>query len=1017
MNFSAQKRIFLALLIASSFFTSLTPRSQAQKRVPGESINARTAPNPASTSEEAELRARDTYGKLPLSFERNQGQSDDRVKFLSRGHGYTLFLTATEAVFSLRERGQPQKETSKSASKSAVMRIRMLGARQDQEVTGQEMLTGKLNYLLGNDQSQWQRDIPTYGEVHYDEVWPGIDLVWHAKRDALEYDFIVAPGADVSQIRLKIDGADNLRIDAAGKLVAQTQAGEVVQHAPVIYQDGANGRSAVNGRYKLSGKGELGFEVEDYDQTKPLVIDPVLVYSTYLGGDRDDEALGVAVDSLGQAFITGPVAIVSTFPTTTEIAFDVTESSSIFITKLRADGTGVIYSTIVGNGLGGGEGVTPKAIAVTNDGKACVTGVVDNFFNDNNFPITANAYQDNGVNCVGACNGRDNRLFDAFVTVLNAQGNALFYSTFFGGAAFLEFTDRGKESGESIAVDSSNRVYITGSTTSNDLPTKNAFQNNRASSGEGKDAFIAVFDPAQPNGNATLLYSSYLGGEGDDIGRGIAVDNDRNAYVGGSTASLELRTKSPSSLPPLQDRFQGGGFDGFLAKVDTESSNEVSLTYLTYFGGNINDRVESVAVDSLQRAYITGASNSSASSFPLLNAFDEAQANGEAFVAKLNADGTALFYCSFLGGANGNTSDDGEEGLGIAIDTAGNAYVTGRTTSGATFPVAAPFPANLLGTAFVAKIEASVTSTTRPRLLFSSTFGGQRARGEAIAVDVQGNIYLAGSSGGDLPTTTGAFQTQFNGGQKDGFVAKIAGGFTDTIGTFRPANNLFGLRNSNTEGAPEISITFGVAGDLPVTGDWNGDGVDDVGIFRPGTGQFQLRIPNRRIFSVVTLNFGQASDVPVAGDWNGDGIDTIGVYRDGLWLLTNGPNLNNTTPATDITIVFGTSEDTPLAGDWNGDGIDTIGFMKRKSNQFTLSNSFQGTIDIVPFIFGTIGSLPLAGDWNGDGISTIGLFDSNAAVMSLNNTNSAGNGVGDLVFIFGLAGDLPLGGDWDGPSL
>jgi len=393
-------------------------------------------------------------------------------------------------------------------------------------------------------------------------------------------------------------------------------------------------------------------------------------------------------------------------------------------------------------------------------------------------------------------------------------------------------------------------------------------------------------------------------------------------------------------------------------------------------------------------------------------------------VAKLNADGTALFYCSFLGGANGNTSADGEEGLGIAIDSAGNAYVTGRTTSGDSFPLAAvaqPFPAGVTGTAFLAKVGASVSNNSTPKLLYSTTFGGRGAKAEAIALDPRGNAYITGFAAGDLPTTAFAFQTKFNGGETDGFVAKISTTFDDTIGGYRPANNQFLLRNSNTAGAPDKTITFGVAGDLPVTGDWDGNGVDDVGVFRPGSQEFQLRLPNGRSFTTITLtNFGQPGDLPVAGDWNGDGIDTPGVFTPatGQWLLTNGPNTNNTTPPVNFNFTFGLNGDTPLAGDWNGDGFDTPGLFRNGIAQFILSNGFQGTIDIPPFLFGALGQLPLAGDWDGDGVATIGVFNPNTGTMALNNINSSGNGNGDLIFNFGQSGDLPLAGDWDGqPTL
>jgi hypothetical protein len=526
---------------------------------------------------------------------------------------------------------------------------------------------------------------------------------------------------------------------------------------------------------------------------------------------------------------------------------------------------------------------------------------------------------------------------------------------------------------------------------------------------------VAVFNPLAANGNDTLLYASYLGGDGDDVGRGIAVDADRNAYVVGSTASTDLQTKSPSSSPPLRATFQGGGFDGFVAKIDTEADGNASLTYSTYFGGNINDRVESVAVDQFQRAYITGASNSSPSSFPLRNAFDSTQTNGEAFVAKLNADGTALFYSSFLGGDNANTSNDGEEGLGITIDFGGNAYVTGRTTSGASFPALLPLTSDLQGTAFLTKIEATISNNTVPKILYSTTFGGSGARGESIALDAKGNIYLGGTTPGTLPTTAGAFDTTFNGGLTDAFVAKFNTTFNDTVGVFNPTLSQFQLRDSNSTGPADHLITFGQAGDQPIVGDWNGSGTDKPGVFRASTGQFILQISTLK---AIIVNFGGAGNVAVAGDWDGNGIDTPGVFNpaNGQWLLTNGvngANVSGSSPTPNFAFTFGQNGDIPIVGDWDGNGIDGVGFFRPGNSSFNLSNGFQGTIDIKPFIFGSLGSKPLAGDWNGDGIATIGVLSPNTGVMALNNTNNAGNGVGDIVFNFGQNGDIPLAGDWD----
>ena len=987
-------------------------------------------PVPASEPADAaanKMRISKAYGNLPMSFEANRGQTDRRVKFLSRGAGYNIFLTQTEATLALYKNEEKSDSTTRGhhSNLSSVVRMRLKGANPRPRIEGLESLQGKSNYLIGNDRAKWHTDIPTFAKVQYAGVYPGIDVIYYGQQRQLEYDFRLAAGANASKIRIAFDGAQNLSIDAEGNLVLKTSSGEIIQHPPVIYQENEKGRQSIAGGYVFRGGHEIGFEVSAYDRSKPLVIDPQLVYATYLGGGDNDVANGIAVDGGGNAYIAGRTTSVN-FPMTSVVDANASPPlTTAFITKLNAAGTGTVYSTIIGDGSGfiiGNDfvGTQANAIAVTSDGKACITGNNDNSGKASDFPVTSNAYQKSGLCLYGVCSFTPDRVTDAFVTVLNPQGNGLFYSTFFGGGAIgADGSNRGSDTGQAIAVDSASRAYITGLTASNNLPTKNAFQNSRQSSGEGTDAFIAVFDPALSNGNDTLLYSSFLGGTGDDIGKGIAVDSARNAYVVGSTASTDLDTKAPAgqALPPLRPFFQGGSTDAFVAKIDTTVSGASSLTYLTYFGGSGNDRAEAVAVDSAQRAYITGATGSSTASFPLLNAFDSTQNNGEAFIAKLNADGTALFYSSFLGGNNGNTSSDGEEGLGIAIDSAGNAYVTGRTTSGASFPlgaVAPPFPANLQGTAFVAKIEASLSNSTIPKLLYSTTFGGNGTSARAVTLDPKGNVYLAGSTTGSLPTTTGAFQPAFNGGSTDGFVAKISSTFNDTIGVYRPSTGEWGLRNSNSAGPANFSLRFGgQSGDQPLAGDWNGDGIDDLGVFRPSTGQFLLR---QDPTTTITINFGRRGDLAVVGDWDGDGIDTIGVFRPSTsqWFLTNSKNVNNSSPAADVPVfTFGSAGDLPLAGDWDGDGIDTIGVFRPSINTFFLRNSNSGGAADISFAFGIAEDLPLAGDWNGDGIDTIGVLRPSVNIFFLSNVN-AFDPANTFFFNFGQTGDLPLAGDWNG---
>ncbi|HJQ38284.1 MAG TPA: SBBP repeat-containing protein [Thermoanaerobaculia bacterium] len=985
-------------------------------------LTSPAAPAAAAISDDTRARVAAAYGKLPLSFERNEGQTAAEVAYLSRGRGTTLFLTPSEAVLALRG--------SRKDAKRAVLRLRMVGANTAPAIAAEEPLQGTVNYFRGNDRSRWRTGVRTFRRIRYDEVWPGIDLVWHGTQSALEYDFIVDPGVDPSRIRLRVDGAKRLRLDDGGNLIAETAAGDVIQHAPVLYQESAAGRTPVRGTYVLHGKKEIGFDVGAYDRTRALIIDPVLEYSTFLGRTSFDEAFAIGVDDQGQAYVTGPTQEANDFPP--KGPFDAENAKDgflIFITKLNPLGSDTSYTALL-SGADGTRcfddtycGLIATGIAVMRDGRAAITGSVDNSTNSSTYPVTENAFQDNGRSCSTFCPVRGRRSLDAFVTMLSADGETILYSTFYGGSAATD--DKHDDIGEAIAIDANARIYITGRTSSDDLPTKNAFQFSRRSSGEKTDAFVAVFDPFESRGNKTLLYASYLGGNRDDVGRGIAVDPDRNAYVVGSTSSTNLQTRSPAgqSLPPLQGDFQGGGFDGFVSKIDTEASGNDSLTYLSYFGGAINDRVEGVAVDSLQRAYITGATSSDPASFPLVNAFDSTQRNGEAFVAKLNADGTALFYCSFLGGDNGNTAADFEEGMAITIDALGSAYVTGNTTSRDSFPTsvfAPPFPPEQRGTAFVAKIGPGVSATATPVLLFSSTFGGEGTKTRGIALNPADDPYIAGVSFGELPATDGAFQTKF-GGASDAFVSKIGDlpdGAPDTTGLYDSVRNEFLLRNSNSTGGPDLVVPLGQPGDLPVAGDWDADDVTDVGVFRPETGQFFLRLRIDGQLEIVTVSFpGGKADLPVAGDWDGDGFDTVGVFRNGgrtgqQFLLTNARATENQFPDSEIVFSAGEAGDLPLAGDWNGDGRDTIGLFRPSTSAFIQMDDLSATA-VRSFPFGIAGDLPLAGDWDGDARDDVAVFRPSDRTMHL--TTDFGVTAG-IVFEFQTAkgAHSPVAGDWDG---
>jgi hypothetical protein len=463
----------------------------------------------------------ESYGRLPLSFEANHGQTDGKVKFLSRGSGYNLFLTATEAVLSLRKPQPKDKAAQGSALHKAdkpepatVVAMKLVGANPDPKITGASQLPGKVNYFMGNDPKKWQTNIPTYARVRYTNVYPGIDLVYYGQGQKLEYDFIVAPGADPEAIALCF-GQTPLKIDQNGDLALDTKGGELRLQKPFIYQDIDGARKSVPGGYVLHPvKNEkqthrVGFKVAAYDRTRALVIDPVLVYSTYLGGSYYDYGQGIAVDATGSCYVTGETQSTD-FPTQDPLYPNYAGNWDVFVARLSPAGDALVYSTY----LGGSSNNVGSGIAVDATGSCYVTG--GTFSTD--FPTHDPLYPNNA--------GRR----DAFITRLSPAGDALVYSTYLGGSDY----DRGS----GIAVDATGSCYVTGDTSSTDFPTQDPLYPNNAG---GDDAFVTSLSPA---GDA-LVYSTYLGGSNIDRGQGIAVDATGSCYVTGDTSSTDFPTQDP----------------------------------------------------------------------------------------------------------------------------------------------------------------------------------------------------------------------------------------------------------------------------------------------------------------------------------------------------------------------------------------------------------------------------------------------------------------------------------------
>ena len=739
--------ISLIVFLASSLFPQSNPVSLIDL-----SARAVSAITTSPARPQAQARILDQYGELPLSFKANQGQTDPQVKFLSRGAGYSLFLTSDEAVLtfrpsipspakSWRAREGHQPPLAHQPSADAVLRIKLLNTNPNREVSGQDELPGKCNYFIGNDPKKWHTNVRQFSKVRYENVYPGVDLVYYGHQRELEYDFVLQPGANPQAIRLEIAGAKRVRLEH-GDLVLTSAGGDVHLRSPHVYQEAKGRRREVRGRYVFKSRNEVGFRVEAYDQRRVLVIDPVLAYSTYLGGSKGEHAASIAVDSAGNAYVTG-TTFSTNFPTANAFQPTYRGGGDAFVTKMNADGTALIYSSY----LGGSNNPNTNAeddgygIAVDTAGSAYVMG--ETLSSD--FP-TVNALFPNSCSLSGS----------AFVTKINASGNALVYSTCLAG-----FTHAGGVNG--IAVDSGGNAYLTGYTYGY-LPTVNAIQ---PVYGGTVDAFVMKINAS----GSAIVYSTYLGGSGSDGGTAIAVDSAGNAYVIGGTGSKfeDGATDDFPTVNAIQPVWGGGVADAFVAKINASGT---AFVYSTYLGGSSEDSGLGIAADSEGNAYVTGVTESD--DFPTANAIQPVFGGhvADAFVAKINPDGSAFVYSTYLSGSSLDAV-----GSGIVADTNGNAYVTG-SVDGSGFPTMNAIQAMFGGgssNAFVTEFNADGSA-----LLYSTYLGGKSKAfgagdsGASIAVDGAGSAYVTGEAqSANFPKSALAFQS-VRKGTSDAFITKIA---------------------------------------------------------------------------------------------------------------------------------------------------------------------------------------------------------------------------------------------------
>jgi hypothetical protein len=669
-----------------------------------------------------------SYAKLPLSFIPNRGQMDSAVRYYAQGPGYGFYFTDDRAVlaFEGKRRGE-------------AIQLRFLGASAEASPAVGRRADGTVNYMRGKDPKLWQTGLPTFHQLAYQGLWPGVDMSFRGGDQALKYEFRLAPGADPQRIQLGYAGAQGLSVSSGGSLLIRTEQGTLRDAPPRAWQRVGGHRVPVESRYRLdtarNGTRGYGFVLGAYDRSRPLVIDPGIRYATYLGGSGVDIGEAIAVDDDGNAYVTGR-ADSTGFPTTAG-AYDTSHGSSsdIFVSKLSPNGSALVYSTFLGgNGIEAGYG-----IAVDFAGRAHITGDTSS----SDFPTTAGALD-------STLDGND----DAFVTRLSEDGSSLSYSTYLGGTDNID-------SGNAITVDGAGNAYVTGETISADFPTTPGAFDTTASS--IYSAFVSKLDPT----GSSLVYSTYLGGSGTfDHGNAIAVDGTGNAYVSGSTSS----TNFPVTAGAF-DTTQNGDDDAFVTKLNPAGS---ALVYSTYVGGNTFDGSSGIALGAGGTVYLSGSTSSN--DFPsTAGAFDTTyNQDSDGWVARLNAAGSALVYSTFLGGfGSGSTGQD--YAAGIAVDAAGNAHVTGRTAS-ATFPTTGDAFDPLIGPlsdAFYTKINP-----TGSALVYSTYLGGGTGltssdQGSGIALDPSGDAYIVGdTTSSDFPATAGAYDTTLNG-SNDAFVLKI----------------------------------------------------------------------------------------------------------------------------------------------------------------------------------------------------------------------------------------------------
>ena len=843
--------IIVSILLLSIFIGSLT-RPEKETSRDGAAIT--------ELSHERTSDIERNFASMPGWFTENKGQIENPdVRFI---------YAASSCAVGFVESGYLLKITNED-NLTSVVRVSFDGSNPVAP-EGKDELPHTSNYFIGNDSSKWRTGVPNYESAAYRNIYNGIDLVFYTSEKGLKYDFIVSPDAHSSlfppapgnavpahaDICFSYEGVDEIFVDDSGNLHIATPAGELIEEAPFSYQVKDGKKVEVFSNFWTDGK-TVGFEIGDYDLTTELIIDP-LIYSTFVGGDTWDQGFDIVLDSENNAYITG-WTYSPDFPTTSG-CFDESHNGDgdVIVFKLNQDGSDLVYSTFVG----GSDRDWGMKIAIDSESNTYITGHTKS----DDFPTTSNCF-DGSRNSVEVDDS-----YDVFVFKLNQDGSDLVYSTYLGGSS----EDGGDQGKLGIAVDSENYAYVTGCTAFPDFPVTWGAYDMTYNDDGGRDAFVSKFN----QDGSDLVYSTFLGGIYDDFGDGITLDSENCAYITGRTESLNFPTTSG-----CYDDSHNGNFDVFVSKFNSDGSD---MVYSTYIGGDDFDWGRDIALDSDNNVYITGSTFSS--DFPTTPGCFNDTHNGssDGFVTKLNQDGSDLVYSTFVGG------DDFDRGVGIALDSENNIYITGDTDS-SNFPTTSGcFDDSHNGgmsDAIIFKLNHNCST-----LVYSTYLGGSdHDEGCGIVVDSDNCVYVTGRiKSSDFPTTSDCYDNSHNG-HYDACVSKlklVAGNILPTVNITSPTHKSevsgtvtisgSAFDGNGTIEKVEIFIDNGwttVTGTDSWSYEWDTTEVED------GSHTIHARAFDGEVYSgistiVVTVN-NTGDDHGQSGD---DGDDDL----DGLWVIVPG---------------------------------------------------------------------------------------------------------------------------------